>query len=95
MSWLGKYWRSSIGGKVTMAVTGVLLFLFLIGHLAGNLQVFGGQDPINSYAKWLKDHPLLLYLLSKIIPRAIVIICRNQSATVPHFMQFRHFLETD
>lgn len=61
MSWLVRFWRSSIGGKVTMAVTGALLFLFLVGHLAGNLLLFNGPDALNGYAAWLKDNPGILW----------------------------------
>jgi succinate dehydrogenase / fumarate reductase, cytochrome b subunit len=55
MRWLTDFWRSSIGGKVTMAVTGILLFGFVVAHLLGNLKLFAGPESINSYAKWLHD----------------------------------------
>ncbi|MCC7074238.1 MAG: succinate dehydrogenase cytochrome b subunit [Deltaproteobacteria bacterium] len=44
---------SSVGAKVIMALTGVVLWLFLIGHLVGNLQIFQVPDAINSYAVFL------------------------------------------
>lgn len=44
-----------------MALSGGLLFLFVIGHLVGNLQVFGDPELINSYAHFLKGKPLLLW----------------------------------
>lgn len=44
-----------------MAATGVLLFLFVVGHLIGNLQVFGPPELINTYAHFLKSKPLLLW----------------------------------
>lgn len=37
-----------------MAVTGVLLVLFVLGHMAGNLQVFAGRESLNGYAAFLK-----------------------------------------
>jgi len=55
MTWLIDFWRSSIGGKVTMAVTGLLLFGFVVAHLLGNLQLLAGPDKLNLYAKWLHD----------------------------------------
>lgn len=61
MSWLKPFCRSSIGGKFLMAVTGLLLFGFLIGHLSGNLLVFQGPEAMNEYAAWLHDHPGLLW----------------------------------
>lgn len=45
--------RSSIGKKQIVAVTGLLLILFLIGHLAGNLFIFTGPEAFNGYAKKL------------------------------------------
>lgn len=53
--------RSSIGAKFLMAVTGVLLLLFLFGHLAGNLLVFSGREALNGYAQWLRSHPGLVW----------------------------------
>lgn len=54
-------WRSSLGRKYLMAGSGLLLFGFLIGHLLGNLQVFGSPDLINTYAYFLKSKPGLLW----------------------------------
>lgn len=62
MTWLSSFWRSSIGGKVTMAVTGLMLFGFVVMHLLGNLQLFAGADKLNAYAKWLHDLGPLLWL---------------------------------
>src|SRR5688572_26180689 len=63
MTWLIGFWRSSIGGKVTMAVTGLLLFGFVVAHVLGNLLLFAGPDSINAYAKSLADLGPLLWLL--------------------------------
>ena len=46
--------RSLIGKKVLMAVTGVILFLFVVLHLLGNLKVFEGPAPFNAYAEGLR-----------------------------------------
>jgi succinate dehydrogenase / fumarate reductase, cytochrome b subunit len=62
MTWLTDFWRSSIGGKVTMAVTGLMLFGFVVAHLAGNLLLLSGPDAINAYAKWLFDKGALLWV---------------------------------
>ena len=42
---------SSIGRKIIVALTGLCLVLFLAGHLAGNLLIFGGPEWINTYAQ--------------------------------------------
>jgi len=47
--------RSSIGKKVTMAISGFILFGFVIGHLSGNLQIFAHPDKINAYAHFLES----------------------------------------
>lgn len=52
---------SSIGLKAMMAVTGLAMVLFLIGHLLANLLVFSGPEAINAYSKWLHDNPGLLW----------------------------------
>ncbi|MCK5941952.1 MAG: succinate dehydrogenase cytochrome b subunit [Planctomycetes bacterium] len=62
MTWLSSFWRSSIGGKVTMAVTGLMLFGFVVMHLLGNLQLLQGPEKINAYAKWLHDLGPLLWV---------------------------------
>jgi succinate dehydrogenase / fumarate reductase cytochrome b subunit len=50
---LTRFYNSSIGKKIIVALTGVAMLLFLAGHLLGNLLVFKGPDAINAYAKWL------------------------------------------
>jgi succinate dehydrogenase / fumarate reductase cytochrome b subunit len=47
--------RSTIGRKFLMAVTGLILIGFVIGHLVGNLQVFSGPDAINGYSHFLQS----------------------------------------
>lgn len=44
-----------------MAITGMALFVFLIGHLIGNLQVFGPPELINGYAHFLKSKPAMVW----------------------------------
>jgi succinate dehydrogenase / fumarate reductase cytochrome b subunit len=62
MTWMTDFWRSSIGGKAPMAVTGLLLFGFVVAHLLGNLQLLRGADAINNYAKMLHDLGPLLWV---------------------------------
>ena len=45
---------STIGQKVVMAVTGVILFGFVVGHMVGNLQIYLGPEPLNSYGEFLR-----------------------------------------
>jgi succinate dehydrogenase / fumarate reductase cytochrome b subunit len=57
----GTFLASTIGRKVVMAVTGVVLFGFTIGHMLGNLQVYQGPEKLNAYAAFLKATPALLW----------------------------------
>jgi succinate dehydrogenase / fumarate reductase cytochrome b subunit len=52
---IAAFHRSSVGRKMIVAVTGVILILFVIGHLLGNLQIFLGPDWINGYAEHLRE----------------------------------------
>lgn len=51
----GEIWQSTIFQKWVMAVTGILLVLFLIAHVSGNLLIFVGPEAMNSYALGLKE----------------------------------------
>lgn len=53
--------RSTIGRKILMAVTGLILIGFVVGHLVGNLQVFSEPDKLNGYAHFLQSLGPLLW----------------------------------
>jgi succinate dehydrogenase / fumarate reductase cytochrome b subunit len=55
------FWGSTNGKKVVMAVTGAIMFLFVIGHLAGNLQIFEGPAKLNAYGHFLHSIGELLW----------------------------------
>ena len=61
MNLLARAFGSSLGKKYIMAITGLLLFLFVIVHMLGNLQVYIGPDAMNAYAALLKSKPGLLW----------------------------------
>lgn len=63
MSWLPRGLLSSVGLKFVMAITGTLQLLFVLGHMLGNLQVFLGQDQLNTYAAHLQGLGGLLWLI--------------------------------
>ena len=56
-------YRSTIGKKVIMAVTGLAMVAFVIGHMAGNLQVFLGPTRLNGYSAFLKSTGELLWVV--------------------------------
>ena len=53
--------RSTVGRKALMAVSGIVLVLFLVAHMLGNLKIFVGAASFDSYAHWLRQigSPLL------------------------------------
>ena len=55
-----KAFSSSIGSKFLIALTGLLLFLFLVSHLAGNLLFIAGPEAFNRYSHTLISNPLIL-----------------------------------
>jgi succinate dehydrogenase / fumarate reductase cytochrome b subunit len=59
MNRLVRLFGASIGRKLVTAGTGVILLGYLFGHMYGNMHVFQGPESLNSYAAWLKGHPLL------------------------------------
>lgn len=70
---ISNLFRSSVGRKIIVALTGVVLILFVIGHLLGNLQIFLGPEWINSYSQHLRDLGPLLWLI-RIVLLATVLL---------------------
>ncbi len=65
MKAFGEIWRSNIFQKWLMAITGILLVGFLLGHLSGNLLVFLGKEDINAYAHGLRTmgHGMVIWIV--------------------------------
>ena len=66
------FYQSSIGKKWIVALTGVVLVLFVIGHMLGNLQIFLGQETINVYAEKLQNLGDLLWVIRAVLLVVIV-----------------------
>ncbi len=56
---LVRLFGTSLGRELIMTATGASLLLFVVAHMLGNMKVFQGPDPLNSYAAFLIGHPLL------------------------------------
>lgn len=54
-------YQTSIGKKAVMALSGVILLGFTLGHLSGNLKAYAGPHAFNEYAVWLRTVPALLW----------------------------------
>lgn len=56
------FFKSSIGKKILMAVTGLAMVGFIVAHLLGNLQIFISPDKFNTYAAFLKSLGEILWI---------------------------------
>lgn len=56
-------WSTAIGKKIVMGLTGVILVLFVLAHMVGNLKMFAGPEEINAYSRFLRTvaEPELAY----------------------------------
>ena len=63
--WPVAFYRSAIGKKWVMAVTGLMIIGFVVGHAVGNLKVYLGAEEFNHYGEFLRE------LLVPILPRTV------------------------
>ena len=70
---LGTTLKSSIGAKALMAITGIMLVLFVIGHMVGNLQVFLGPEKLNHYAHTLQSLGPILWIIRLVLLTTLVV----------------------
>lgn len=73
MNLLGSLFQSSIGKKLLMALTGLVLFGFVTGHLIGNLQIFLPPEKINNYGHMLESLGGALWLIRLFLLACVVI----------------------
>jgi succinate dehydrogenase / fumarate reductase, cytochrome b subunit len=73
-------WRSTVGKKIAMAVSGVILIGFVVGHMIGNLKVYQGPVVFNHYAEGLRTFGLpffstgqLLWLIRIVLLAALLV----------------------
>jgi len=70
---VARFYESTIGKKAVMALTGLVLFGFLIAHMLGNLQIFLGPAVMNHYAETLHGNPALLWTVRTILLISVVL----------------------
>ena len=73
MNIFAAFYRSSVGKKIIVAVTGIIMIVFVIGHLLGNLQIFLGPDWVNGYAQHLRDLGPLLWVIRLFLLAAVLV----------------------
>jgi succinate dehydrogenase cytochrome b subunit len=77
---LTSLWRSTIGKKYVMAITGLIWFGYLIVHLWGNLKIYAGPAFLNDYGAWLRTvgepffgYSQLLWLVRLVLIPAFIV----------------------
>jgi succinate dehydrogenase / fumarate reductase cytochrome b subunit len=73
-------YHSMIGKKVIMAVSGIILWGYVLLHMLGNLKIFTGAEHFNEYAVWLREvgqpflpHEGLLWIIRLILLAALIL----------------------
>lgn len=95
MSWLVNFYKSTIGMKVAMAASGIILVGFVIIHMIGNLQVFLGPEVLNAYGASLKSNAgilwgvrgLLLACIGLHMYSAVILTLRSRAARPSRYVK--------
>ncbi|RME28877.1 MAG: succinate dehydrogenase [Deltaproteobacteria bacterium] len=80
------FYRTAVGKKAVVAVTGIALALFLLVHMLGNLQLFSGPEALNGYARFLHSKPAIVGLVRIVL---VVVLVVHVTATLQLFLQNR------
>ena len=88
---------STLGKKILMAVTGIILFGFVVGHMLGNLQIYLGEERLNHYAELLQANKpflwtfrsVMLFCVGVHILAAVQVWLRNRAARPVKYKVFR------
>jgi succinate dehydrogenase / fumarate reductase cytochrome b subunit len=88
---------STLGKKILMAATGIILFGFVVGHMLGNLQIYLGAEQLNAYAHLLQANKpflwsfrlVMLFCVSVHIIAAVQVWLRNRAARPVKYRVFR------
>jgi len=70
---IARFWQSSVGKKIVMGVTGVIMVAFLVVHVGGNLQLFLGREVFNKYSAILHTSEEALWLVRIILIVSVVL----------------------
>lgn len=67
------FFRSTVGLKILMGLSGLVLFGFVFAHMAGNLQIFMGQNQINEYGYFLHSQQEILWPFRLVLLGAVAV----------------------
>jgi succinate dehydrogenase / fumarate reductase, cytochrome b subunit len=67
------FWSTSVGKKIVMAISGIILFGFVFGHMIGNLQIYLGAEHLDAYGALLHSMPKLLWVVRITLISAVVV----------------------
>lgn len=67
------FWDSSLGKKIVMGATGLIMVGYLVVHMAGNLQIFIGRETINKYAALLHTSEELLWIVRLVLIASVTL----------------------
>jgi succinate dehydrogenase / fumarate reductase cytochrome b subunit len=103
-------YRSSVGKKYAMAISGLILMAYVLVHMLGNLKLYLGRQSLNAYSEWLRDvgEPLLpptalLWIVRIILLAAFVVhvhaayalTVRNRKARRQRYRSKRDYVAAD
>ncbi|WP_052865959.1 succinate dehydrogenase cytochrome b subunit [Streptomyces niger] len=79
-SYAGILWHSTVGKKTAMAVSGIVMLLYLVAHMLGNLKIFFGAVEFDGYAHWLRTigepflhHEWFLWIARIVLLAAVIV----------------------
>lgn len=92
-----RFWNSTIGKKIVVALTGVVLAGFLAGHLTGNLLIFQGEHAFNEYAHFLQTFlhgygvwVARIFLLTAVLLHIVATIQLTAASRAARDIQYHH-----
>ncbi len=70
---LSVFWMTTVGKKVLMALSGIILFAYVIAHMLGNMQIYMGSEVINRYAHFLHSNEGMLWSARIVLLAAVLV----------------------
>jgi succinate dehydrogenase / fumarate reductase cytochrome b subunit len=70
---LSMFWMSTVGKKILMALSGIILFAYVVAHMLGNMQIYLGSEVINRYAHFLHSNEGVLWSARIILLAAVLV----------------------